>query len=158
MPEDIALQDVSMTDVVTRRVALVSPGDYHEEWERQEQIPEDLMAALEELSGDGRGRVTVGAELASNVAFGFKAGSFVSIGVTCDSNMDIIQQVHDLVHPVVQRMVEEDHAEISAMRDSILPPGESDKALNLETGSKPAPKVEEKTTTRPKKSKPSFRR
>lgn len=108
------------------------------------------MGELDSFNGDGKGRVLVSAELGSNVAFGYSAKAFVSFGVSCDSSMEAMGQVHDLLVPRVQGLVEQDHIAISDARDELLPPSEEQHALRLGAGSKSAsPSVPEKVAKPP---------
>ena len=56
----------------------------------KEILPEDIMAKLEELTGNGEGRVTVAGELGTNEDYGQKASAFFSVSVNCDSSLDSI--------------------------------------------------------------------
>lgn len=159
-PGGVELLDVSMRDKVRRQCSFTDEKlRITEEFEREDPIPEELMGMLEEYSGDGKGRVTVGAEVSSNIEFGFKASAFVSIGVTCDSSMEAIEAVHGIVRPVVNRLVQKDHAQVSDMRDALLPP---DKRLATQMES--LPPVEKKAppskavTTKPKARRPLLKR
>jgi hypothetical protein len=120
---------VGLTDGILR-MREIADGQTGTVEQRHDPIPEDLMTELEDFSGNGKGRVTVGGELASSVEFGFKAQSFVSISVTCDSSLSACEAVHDLIQPVVKRLVEQDHKEMSERRDSMLPAG---KGLGLKS-------------------------
>lgn len=162
---DVEFRDVSMRDKISRsRRAELTDGRVIEERELQ-PIPEDLMGKLDGLSGDGRGRVTVGAELSSSTNFGFKAGAFVNITVTCDSSVEVCEEVHEIIQPSVERLVVEDHARVSNIRADLLPVfGEKSHAI-LETGGKvvdpPSPrppgKVGKKPMAKPR-ARPKFGR
>jgi len=148
IPEN-KLLDVSLTEQIYLRRAWEVDGVVHEE-EAHEPLPEDIVSKLEELTGDMKGRVTVGAELASSIEFGFKAGAFCSIGVSCDSSEDAMEETHGVIFPLAERLVTADHEVMSKIRDSMLP---SVKQLGSA-----CPKVrdfegEDETPARPKRSK-----
>lgn len=117
--EGIDLVGVNLQDCVRRRSSMTDPDGNVQEQQQQHAIPENLMSAIEPFIGDGLAKVTVGAELSSNIDFGFKAQAFVSISVTCNNNLDDCGQVHDIVRDVVQRMVTQDHAEMGHARDEM---------------------------------------
>jgi hypothetical protein len=147
---DITLNDVSLVEqIYCRRYVADADGELTEE-EAHVPLPEDVVAKMEELSGDMKGRVTVGVELASSVEFGFKAGAFCSIGVSCDSSEGTLEEVHSLLFPLAQKMVIEDHYHMSQVRDAMLP---RDKQL----GGACVPPVSEdfENTDRPKRPKKS---
>ena len=115
--------DVTMVDKIRRERKFHNRDDgMVDTQDRQDPIPEDMMAQLEDYRGDGRAHVTVSGSVSSNHEF-HKAEAFVSISVTCNNNMDDIMNVHALVQPVVKAMVDEDHNEMSLLRDEILPEG-----------------------------------
>lgn len=90
--------------------------------ERQDPIPEEIMAQLEDYRGDGKAHLTVSGSVSSNHEF-HKAEAFVSISVTCNNNMDDVMSVHALVQPFVKDLVRVDHEEMALLRDEILPEG-----------------------------------
>ena len=117
---------------------------------RQQTLPEELMAALEEHIGDGLAKVTVGGELGHSKEYGCKAQSFVSISVHCNLDEATIETVKDLVQEKVRIYTNEDLAEMIVDRDGWM---ERDKAGA--TGGKlarqPAAKAEKpKGTVKPK--------
>jgi hypothetical protein len=117
--DTVTLIDVSMQDHILHAASFEDNDGNKKEFTKVDLIPEALMNELDPFSGDGKGRITVGGELASNVKF-FKAGAFVSIGVTCDSSLEVIQQVHALIQPVVQQLVDEDHSRMSNLRSDVM--------------------------------------
>lgn len=126
---------------------------------RQDTLPEDLMAALEEHIGDGLAKVTVGGELGHSKEYGCKAQSFVSISVHCNNDEETLKAVKDIVQEKVRTFVNEDLAEMIVDRDRWM---EQDKAG--ETGGKIArqPATEEgKAKPKPRgrvRSRPSYSR
>jgi hypothetical protein len=140
----ITLRDVSRTEIIRVRRSTEMDGVLQEE-AGEEPLPEEIMSKLEELAGDLKGRVTVGAELSSSVEFGFKAGASVHIGVSCDSDPDTLEEVCDLVGPLTERFVVKHHAVMSQRRDAMLP---KDKQLGERCAD-----VEEERSTRPKRTK-----
>lgn len=88
---------------------------------REGEPPEELMSQLEPYVGDARARLTVSGALSSNVEY-HKAEAFVSVSVSCNNDMDDVQQVHDFLRPYVQGLIDEDHREMSLIRDTVLPP------------------------------------
>jgi hypothetical protein len=134
------------------------------EQDRRDEIPEELMSELEAYTGDGQARVTVSGELASNHHY-HKASAFVSISVTCNNNLEDVEAVHNLVRPHVQGLVHKDHAEMSLLRDTLLPSNErKHKEPTGLPGEAPSevkrpPKRTSKVSTKNKGvKKPSFRR
>jgi len=107
---------------------------------REDHVSEDLMSQIEPYIGDGLGRLTVSGAMSSSHEY-HKAESFVSISVACNNDMDSIRQVHDIVRPQVHELINEDHQEMSLLRDTVLPP---EKRLHGSAASppiqKPAPK------------------
>jgi len=69
--------------------------------------------------GDLNAKVTVSAELGDNYDYGYKASAFVSITLACENTVEACQDVHAIIQPVVHRLVKEDHAMASQMRDSL---------------------------------------
>jgi len=116
---DVTLSDSSLTEQIYLRRSWAGGKTVQEE-EARIPLPEDIVSKLSELTGDEKGRVTVGAELTSSIEFGMKAGAFVSIGVKCDSSAEVLKDVHDMLFPLAQRLVIEDHAEMSDVRDSMV--------------------------------------
>jgi hypothetical protein len=85
----------------------------------KEVLPEGIMAKLEEFTGNGEGRVTVSGDLAVS-DYGNKGGAFFSVSVNCDSSMEAIQGVHDLLAPWVQNIVAADCESMKTKRDILL--------------------------------------
>lgn len=146
---DVTLLDVNLTEKIYLRRWWEADEERNEE-EAYESLPEDIVSKLDELTGDMKGRVTVGAELASSIEFGMKAGAFVSIGVTCDSNEENLEQVHEVLYPLAQRLCIEDHAAMSEVRDSMLSPTKRLGAACPQTVENEP--VEARSTKRPSKS------
>lgn len=157
--------DVSLVDRVHRRRWIYNDLDNSmTEQVRDDEVPEDLMSDLQEYIGDGLARVTVSAELKSSHEF-YGAGSFVSISLTCNNNLDDATAVHTVLRPHVQRLVEKDYHEMSLLRDEILPaniPKLHNAPKGLPSGEKVGgpPKRSAKTVTKKKggPKKPNFRR
>lgn len=148
---DITLNDISLVEQIRcRRWVEDADGERTEE-EAQLPLPEDVVSKMEELAGDMKGRITVGAELASSVEFGFKAGAFCSIGVSCDSSEEVLEEAHGVLYPLAERLVIEDHYHMSQLRDAMLP---RDKQLG--EAANVAPQTEE--ANRPRRSKKKRRK
>ena len=118
-------------EFVTYDVSLVDRVSRHRGWElrnkgkardqsRHTQLPEDLMSDLEQYIGDGKARVTVSSALAHSKEFGNKAEAFVSISVTCNNDLEDVDQVHALLHPKVEELVNEDLEDMKVDRDRHL--------------------------------------
>jgi hypothetical protein len=101
------------------------------EEEGQQPIPEEIMNKLEPYVGDGLARFSVGNELGSSVAFGFKAQAMVNATVTCNNDTDTLVAVNDILYPVVEELVVRNHERMSALRDQMLPDPKD--RLNLST-------------------------
>lgn len=102
-------------------------NDYDKTTLEQEQsydIPEEIMAQIEDYLGDGTARVTVSADLGSSVSF-HSAKAFVSVSVPCNNDIDSISMVHDILRPFVQQLTEDDHGEMAARRDGLIGTGGS---------------------------------
>lgn len=146
--------------LVQRMTAISKQGEIHE-LSRQDGLPEDVMSVLEPYVGDGKASVTVGAELASSVEFGYKAQAFVSMTATCNNNLDDMAAVAGILKTATHRLVQSDHEEIGAIRDQMLP-------SNRNAATAPAVAVQKAPTvkpaalptkaTHPTVVKPSFRR
>jgi hypothetical protein len=144
---EVEYLDVSMTDSITRHTTFMDDEGQVKERVVTGPIPEEIMTELNEFNGDGKGKVTVSADLGSSFKF-FKAGAFVSIGVTCDSNTESLIKVHSVLQPIVQKLAEEDHAKMSDVRADILKTltGESSPRL---AGTQPTMSAEEGRVTTP---------
>lgn len=139
------IEDVSMIDRVVRRRCTISKDGVIDEEEVVDTLPEDLVAKLSELLGDGKARVTVGAELASSVDYGNKAQAFVSISVACDSAEDNINEAHNIIYMMAKKLVVKDHHSMSKVRDAMVTPGQ-------ELGDRCPTNKKEDDTARPRKS------
>ena len=91
------------------------------EEELDNDLPEELMAKVEDLYGNGEASVTVGGSLGSSREY-HKAEAFVSIRMPCNSTMEDAEAVHDIVRPYVNKFAAEDLVEMSKLRDPWLPP------------------------------------
>jgi hypothetical protein len=112
--------DVSMVDRVFRWVRVYEPnGSVHEKQLRQE-IPEEILMAAKSKRGELDGKVTVSAALADSMEFGNKAEAFVSISLSCENTVEACQELHNVIQPVVQRLVQEDLAMAAQLRDANL--------------------------------------
>jgi len=100
------------------------------------------MVQLNELMGDASGKVTVGGELSHNKNFN-KAQAFVSFSVTCDNNLETMQQVHALIQPVVHQLILADLKDMTASRDAYA-------AGNSAPGKTSAPPAKAPATKGPK--------
>ena len=83
-------------------------------------LPEEVMAQLDEFLGNALGKVTVGGELSHSKEYGCSAKSFVSMSITCDNSLETCQAVHDIVHPTVRALLNEDLDMMKADRDQHL--------------------------------------
>lgn len=119
--------DVGQLDKVTRlRSWELEGADGHfttRNQTRQDAIPEDLMAGLEDEIGDGLAKVTVGAELAHSKDYGCKAQAFVSISVHCNNDDDTIGRVHGKLHDKTRELANQDLKDMIADRDLYLEQG-----------------------------------
>ena len=118
-----------------------------------ELVPEDIMAKIQDFVGDGRGSLTVGADLSTSVEFGCKAGAFLNVRVICDNSMEAVEEVHGILVPWVREKVEEDYREVEDIRTRILS-GEAPKEKIVDA----APKKATGDTPSSRKRKPTFRR
>ena len=142
----VELIDVSLRDWVRRSLTTEDNEGNVEEEILLDPLPEDLMTELEQYAGDGLGKVSVGGDLATSVNFGFKAGASVHIGVTCDSNLDTMMAVHDLLQPRVEEILTRDHARMAAIRADLQEQLTGEKAPRLPEDATP-PKVEGRVAT-----------
>lgn len=114
--------DVSLCDRMQRSRKFHNDKDKTVlEQTREDEPPEELMSQLEPYVGDARARLTVSGALSSSVEY-HKAEAFVSVSVSCNNDMDDVQQVHDFLRPYVQGLIDEDHREMSLIRDTVLSP------------------------------------
>ena len=142
------------------------------EQEQSHEIPEEIMATIEDYQGEGNARVTVSADLGSSVSY-HGAKAFVSISVPVNNDADSIGAVHDMLRPYVQKLVEEDHAAMAEIRDGVIRGGGESRKATQEpeakghirqppkrstNGPKKETKRGGKTVTPKGAKKPSFRR
>lgn len=92
------------------------------EQEQSHDIPEEIMAQIEDYLGDGTARVTVSADLGSSVSY-HSAKAFVSVSVPCNNDIDSVSMVHSMLRPFVQQLCEDDHGEMAVRRDGIIRDG-----------------------------------
>ena len=111
--------DVDMVDRVVRVVRVYEPDGAVHEKQRKEQIPEEILMAARSKRGELDGKVTVSAELGDSFDYGYKAGAFVSITLSCENSVEACQELHSVVQPVVHRLVQQDHAMAAEMRDNL---------------------------------------
>lgn len=105
---------------------------------KQRELPEDLMEELSQYLGDGNAKVVVGAELTHSRDYGCKAGAFVTVSVTCNSDSQTIQAVHDIIMPAVKELAKQDLVEIAQERDDFMDHGGVSPRV---VESQPAPQV-----------------
>jgi hypothetical protein len=112
---------------VRRRRSLYNDNDKTTlEQEQSQDIPEEIMAQLEDFLGDGTARITVSADLGSSVSY-HSAKAFVSVSVPCNNDIDSISSVHDILKTFVQELAEEDHGDMGLRRDALIDPGAADR-------------------------------
>lgn len=148
MPETQEVKNTQMTNKLIMRCSATNKNGGGLEEEGQQPIPEEIMNKLEPYVGDGQARFSVGNELGSSVAFGFKAQATVYATVTCNNDTDTLMAVNDILYPVVEELVVRNHERMSALRDQMLP--DSKDRLNLSTEFEPEPQAQ----ARPVKSGP----
>ena len=85
-----------------------------------EVLEEEMMSKIEELTGNGEGRVTCSANLDSSVEYGNKAGAFFSVSVNCNGDLETVHKVHDILAPFIRKIVEQDCGEMRAIRDEMI--------------------------------------
>jgi hypothetical protein len=145
---------VSMKDKVRRFLSAEDKDGNTVEEQYSEPIPEDLMTQLEQYGGDGRARVSVGGELTSSTNFGFKAAASTHMSVTCDNNLEVMEEVHDLVQPYVEKLVLRDHARMADLRANMVEALIGERAARLtEPASPPEPESPGKVASPPAKTK-----
>lgn len=109
-------------DGIQRRRSLYNDTTKEEiEQYREDDLPEELMSELADHVGDGEAKLTIGGSLGSTVHF-HKAEAFVSIGVSCNNNLDDVEAVHAIVLPHLKKLLSEDLLEMSKLRDPWLDP------------------------------------
>lgn len=91
------------------------------EQEQSYDIPEEIMAQIEDYLGDGTARVIVSADLGSSVSY-HSAKAFVSVSVPCNNDIDSVSMVHSMLRPFVQQLCEDDHGEMAVRRDGLIDP------------------------------------
>ena len=122
-------------------------------------LTEEMMGQLDQQFGNGLGKVTVGSELGHSKEYGCSAKAFVSFSTTCDSAVEVMQNVHDMIQPVVRALVNEDLTMMKEDRDQHLAelprqPTEGKVAAPPQAGT-PAPRAMPKG---PVRTRPDFRR
>jgi hypothetical protein len=127
---------VELKDKVRRFLSVEDKSGNAQEEQYSEPIPEELMSALEQYGGDGKARVSIGGELSTSTNFGFKASASVHMSVTCDNNLQVMEEVHDLVQPYVEALVVRDHARMADLRANMVEALTSETAARLTS---PAP-------------------
>lgn len=129
------------------------------EQNQQHSIPEEIMATLEEYTGNAQAKVTVGAELGHNKEFGCKAQAFVSVTATCNNAESDIVAVHEIIHALARKLVNEDLEKMKLDRDahiSPIPPPTAQTAGKV--GNPPRASAKPPATTKPGARPPAFRR
>lgn len=106
--------DVGLTNHVKRSRYAVKNDQPLEDASCQEDIPEDVMAKIEEYLGDGLATVSVSADLGES-DYGNKSGCIVSVRVTCGNNDSDILSTHRVVKALVQKLVSEDFDEMQKL-------------------------------------------
>lgn len=69
-------------------------------------LPEECMEKLEDCLGDGLASVSVSGDMAHN-DYGTKAGTHVSVRVTCGNNESDILKAHAIARDIVECLVDE---------------------------------------------------
>lgn len=173
--EAVEVNDVGLIDHVTRmrRWAFEKTDGrtVTREQSQQHPIPEETMTALEKHIGDAQAKVTVGCELGHSKEYGCKAGSFVSVSVTCNNAEDDITAVHSIIQPLARKLANEDLDQMKLDRDDHMggpvsaPVGKVAAAPRAHakppTATKPAgtkPPAAAPVATKPGVQRPSFRR
>lgn len=116
--------EVGLQDGITRMREYTAEssvgGTRHRIQQQHLELPEICMEELSQYLGDGNAKVVVGAELAHSKDFGCKAKSFVTVSVTCNSDSETVQTVHDILMPMVKELAKQDLAEIAEARDEFI--------------------------------------
>lgn len=122
---------------------------------RNDILPEDLMAKLEEHLGDALAKVTVGGELGHSKEYGCRAKAFVSISVHCNSDEQTIAAVKGLLQEKVRDYVNGDIVEMMEDRDRYMQQDKSGEGQGRVARQNPSQSRSNQTpTARPR----SFRR
>ncbi len=77
------------------------------------------LSQLEDLVGDGLGKVTVGVELKES-DFGTAAGCFVSVTLTCGQTMPEIEKAHAKAEKMALHWVNEGHKKAADLLNEIM--------------------------------------
>jgi hypothetical protein len=85
--------------------------------QREYPLPEGLMAQLEQHLGDANAQVVVSSDMATS-DYGNKAGSFVSIKVTCNNSEEDILAVHGIAREMTEELVQENYHRMAAIFES----------------------------------------
>ena len=175
--------DIGMVDRVVRKRGWRVEKDDGKVIEREQYqehpIPEEYMAALEPHIGDAGAKITVGAELGHNKDYN-GAKSFVGVSATCNNNEEDFIAVHNIIHALARKLVNEDlekmkadrdeHAGVSAKPGKVTTPPRAQAKLpkavvgRAAAPAKPAPgpakahNFPPKADTKPGVPRPSFRR
>lgn len=132
---------MSGLDVVVRRRSAYNDNTRETlDQEKEDDLPEDLMAKLEDHTGDEKAAITVSGSLSSMRDF-HKAEAFVSIKVTCNNDLEDIEAVHGIVLPYIHRFAQEDLDEMSKLRDPWLEPH---RRMHVASVGKPPPSTKTK--------------
>ena len=122
-PEAFEFATSELKDLVNRWCEWTKNGQIKHRQRQQllsEVFTEKQMSELDQYMGNGLGHVSVGGELSHSKEFGCGAKAFVSISVTCDGNIEVCQQVHDIVQPVVRCLINEDVRMMMQDRDLVM--------------------------------------
>jgi hypothetical protein len=111
MSEQIAV--VETNDGITRRDHCLVKNEYVVDEETELEIPEGFMQKVEELLGDGNASITVSSEL-KNSDYGNAYGTFVSVKLTCNQDLDSIAAARDVAQQLAGESCE---AGFEIMRD-----------------------------------------
>lgn len=114
------------------------------------------MAKLAGCLGDAQAQVTVSADLGFN-NYGTKAGSFVSVKVTCGNNEKDIEEALNIARAIAESKVKENFARMEEVLTEALRPAES-KVPTKALGQNPTTVPKQPLTTKPAAGQPSFRR
>lgn len=130
---------------------------------RHDNLPEDLMAALEDHLGDAMAKVTIGDELGHSIEYGCKAGSFVSITVHCNADEETIGKVKAILQQKVREFTNDDLKEMKEDRDRHMgktpPKSEGRVARQPAASGRAKPKGQSKDKPKGKvRARPSYRR
>ena len=131
-------------------------------------IPEEYVAPLAECLGDGLARISVSGDLAVN-DYGTKAGSHVTVSVTCGNNEEDIEKAHSIARTIMEKCVAEDVNRMEAMLNQRIskktstpttaPASRPSPTTTAAAPTKAAARPSMKPTTIPKRvGKPTFQR